>query len=107
DYNRISNSGAACRKAHSSSNELGRVGGIYSDFVYITMDEQGLEKVEDISKEISHNVEGEGTPFTYIENREEAIQTAFKDVEEKSLILVIGKGHEETMKIDDKEVHIK
>ena len=107
DYKIISIFGAPGGKALGRRKELGTVGGKYSDFVYITMDDPGLEKVEDISKEISHFVEGEGTPFTYIENREEAIQTAFKDVEEKSLILVIGKGHEETMKIGDKEVPIK
>src|SRR5699024_11664453 len=83
------------------------VAGQYSDYVYITMDDPGSEKVADISKEIAKYVEAADTPYSSIENREEAIQTAFSNIEEKSLILVIGKGHETIMKFADGNVPMK
>lgn len=107
DYKTISIFGAPGGKALGRRKELGTVAGKHSDFVYITMDDPELERVEDISKEIAHFVEIEGTPFAYIENREEAIQTAFQKTEKKTLILVIGKGHETTMRIGGQDVPIK
>lgn len=104
DYKVISIFGAPGGKALGRRKELGTVAGEYSDFVYITMDDPGPEDVEDISKEIAHYVEHEGTPFTYIENRQEALQTAFENIKEKTLILAIGKGHETTMKIGNRDV---
>lgn len=106
NYKVISIFGAPGGKALGRRKELGTVAGKYSDFVYITMDDPGPEDVEDISKEIAYYVEHEGTPFTYIENREEALQTAFENIKEKTLILAIGKGHETTMKIGNREVSI-
>ena len=106
DYKVISIFGAPGGKALGRRKELGTVAGKYSDFVYITMDDPGPEDVKEISKEIAYYVELEGTPFTYIENRQEAIQAAFKNIKEKTLILAIGKGHEKTMKIGNQEVPI-
>ena len=107
DYKVVSIFGAPGGKALGRREELGTVGGKYSDFVYLTMDDPASEKVETISNEIAYYVEKERTPYTYIENREEAIQTAFKKVEGKTLILALGKGHEKTMKIGDQEVPIR
>lgn len=104
DYKVVSIFGAPGGKALGRREELGTVGGKYSDFIYITMDDPGPEDVKEISKEIAYYVEREGTPYTYIEDREKAILTAFENIEGKTLILALGKGHENTMKIGDQEV---
>lgn len=106
-YKVVSVLGAPGDKAFGRREELGSVAGQYSDYVYITMDDPGSEKVADISKEIAKYVEAADTPYSSIENREEAIQTAFSNIEEKSLILVIGKGHETIMKFADGNVPMK
>ena len=106
EYKVVSIFGAPPEKALERHEELGTVGGKYSDYVYITMDDPGLENIKDISEEIAYYVEREGTPFTYIENRQEAIRTLEK-VEGKTLILALGKGHEKTMKIGDRDVPMR
>ena len=63
------------------------------------MEDPGPEKVEDISKQIATYVQDEGTDYTIVLDRTEAIKTAFKDVKENTVILVIGKGHENSMNI--------
>src|SRR5699024_1984662 len=83
------------------------VTGVQTCALPITMDDPGLENVKDISKEIAYYVEREGTPFTYIENRQEAIRTAFEKIDGKTLILALGKGHEKTMKIGDRDVPMR
>lgn len=106
-YKVVSILGAPGDKAFGRREELGSVAGQYSDYVYITMDDPGSEKVADISKEIAKYVEEADTPYSSIENREEAIQTAFMNIEEKTLILVIGKGHETIMRFADRNVPMK
>lgn len=91
--------GAPGGKALGRREELGTIGGQYSDYVYITMDDPEFEDVRAISREIADYVERENTPYEIVEDREEAIKTAFRQVEEKTVILAIGKGQETTMKI--------
>lgn len=107
DYQLISVFGAPGGKALGRRKELGMVGGRYSDSVYITMDDPEFEEVSEISREIAKYVEQEDTPYEMIENREEAIQTAIRQANGKAIILVIGKGHETTMKIKGELVPIK
>jgi UDP-N-acetylmuramoyl-L-alanyl-D-glutamate--2,6-diaminopimelate ligase len=106
-YKVVSVFGAPGGKALGRRKELGEVGGKYSDIVYITMDDPEFEEVSEISQEIARYVEAENTPYEIIENREEAIKTAFQYVEDKTILLVIGKGHETAMKINGKNVSMK
>ncbi len=106
NYKVVSIFGAPGGKALGRREELGTVGGEQSDFVYITMDDPGFEDVSDISKEIAQYVAAKETPYEIIEDREEAIRTAFNRIEEQTVLLVIGKGHETTMKIKGEMVPI-
>lgn len=103
-YQTVTIFGAPGGKALGRREELGSVGGEYSDFVYITMDDPGFEEVADISGEIAQYVQAHGTAFEIINDREEAIRTAFSGIEEKTLLLAIGKGHETIMRIKGKRV---
>ena len=107
DYKVVSVFGAPGGKALGRREELGSVGGKHSDYVYITMDDPEFESVIEISQEIAHYVEAENTAYEIIENREEAIKTAFQQEEDKTILLVIGKGHETTMKIKGENVSMK
>jgi len=107
DYHIISVFGAPGGKALGRREELGTVGGKYSDHVYITEDDPEFEDVRDISEEISEYVTKENTPFEIIIDRENAIITAFEEANEQTVILVIGKGHENFMKVNGKLESIK
>lgn len=107
EYKVISILGAPGDKAFGRREELGSVAGEYSDYVYITTDDPGSEEVSVISKEIAQYVEAAGTLYASIEDREAAIQAAFENIEEKTLILAIGKGHETIMRFAHGNVPIK
>jgi UDP-N-acetylmuramoyl-L-alanyl-D-glutamate--2,6-diaminopimelate ligase len=106
-YQLVSVFGAPGGKALGRREELGSVGGAYSDYVYITMDDPEYEDVQDISREIATYVEKEDTPYEIIEDRTEAIQKAIREAKEKTIVLAIGKGHETTMKIKGELVPMK
>lgn len=107
DYQLVSVFGAPGGKALGRREELGSVGGHYSDYIYITMDDPEFEDVLDISREIAKYVEQEDTAYEMIENREEAIQKAIRQANRKTIVLAIGKGHEEAMKINGELVPMK
>lgn len=99
EYKIISVFGAPGGKALGRREELGSVGGKYSDFVVLTMDDPAFESVDAISNEIAEYVEKENTPYLIINDREEAIREAFQQADGKTVILIIGKGHEAVMRI--------
>lgn len=103
-YRVVSVFGAPGGKALGRAKELGTVAGMYSDFVYLTMDDPAYQEVREISEEIAVYVKEFGTPYIMIDDRPEAIKTAFMDVKEKTIILVMGKGQDDSNKIKGKEV---
>lgn len=103
-YRIISVFGATGSKALGRKKDLGTVAGIYADFVYLTMDDPGYQEVREISEEIAVYLEKSGTPYAMIDDRAQAIETAFRDVQEKTIILLMGKGQDDTNKIKGKEV---
>lgn len=104
DYRIVSIFGAPGNKALGRRAELGDIAGIESDFVYITMEDPAYEEVKDISEEIAMHVKKYNTPYRMIENRVEAIETAFSEVTEKTILLITGKGHETSNNIKGKSI---
>lgn len=90
----ISVFGAPGGKALGRREELGSVAGRYSDHIYLTMEDPAHEEVTDISEEIGTHIKKHGTTYSIIEDRVEAIQTAFDEAQDQTVILVTGKGHE-------------
>lgn len=104
EYSIVTVFGAPGGKALGRREELGTTAGRLADYVYVTMDDPDGEDVEDISKQIARYIKKEGTPYRYVEDREEAIRTAFETAEGKTILLVLGKGNETTMKIKGEDV---
>lgn len=99
--------GAPGGKSLDRREKLGEVSGELSDEVIITMDDPGFEEVMDISLEIAEYVKPTGTPYRIIEDREEAIQLAFQEAEGPTVILALGKGDEDIMRIKGKAVPMR
>lgn len=88
-------------KAFNRRRDLGLIAGLLSRKVFLTADDPGMENAEDIAKEVASYMEIVGCPNTYIESRSHAIRTAVTQAAAKnkrSIILVLGKGHEKTQK---------
>lgn len=104
DYKIISIFGAAGGKALGRREELGTIGGRYSDLVILTEEDPNFEDVQSISEEIAQYVKKEGAPYKIINNREEAIIEAFNQVNGKTMILALAKGDEDFMKVRGQSV---
>lgn len=85
-------------KALNRRRELGLIAGLFSKKVFLTADDPGTEDAAAIAREIGQNMEIMDCPYTYIENRGKAIRTAVAQAaakkEGRTVILVLGKGHE-------------
>lgn len=103
-YKIVSVFGSAGDKAYVRRKELGEAAGKNSDYVYLTMEDPGYESVYQISEDIAKYLKEYNTSYRIIKKREEAIETAFKEVEGPTVILVAGKGHENTNSIKGKNV---
>ena len=69
-----------------------------ADKIYLTEDDPGPEKVEDICREIGSHITPFGKEFTVIPDREEAIRTAIEAAAAPAVILLAGKGGETAQK---------
>lgn len=96
--------GAPGGKALGRRKELGQIAGEYADFIYLTIEDPRFEEVEDISKEIAVYIEECGKPYQIIEDRVEAIRTAFLAADEQTILLITGKGHETSNNIKGQSV---
>ena len=77
---------------------MGLVAGQYADKVYIVPDDPAFERAEDISEEIASYVEQGGCPYEIMDDRRKAVGKAVEESEEKTLLIVAGKGHEGDIK---------
>lgn len=90
-------------KALNRRRELGLLAGLFSDKVYLTTDDPFSERAQDIAAEVREYTELAGCPCVCIEDREQAICQAVEECgDEKTLILVLGKGSEKYQKIGGK-----
>lgn len=99
-YKLVAIFGSVGGKAFGRRRELGEVAGKYADYCVLTADEPNFEHPKEIAKEIGGYLEKEGCPFVIIEDRKEAISKTLKEAKEKTLVIVAGKGHEGSMKVN-------
>lgn len=97
-YRIVSVFGCPGNKALNRRKDLGLVAGLFSSMVYLSADDPAEESVDKISREIGTYLENVGCPYECIEDRGEAIRRAIREADEKTVILVLGKGNETTQK---------
>ena len=74
--------------------KMGKIVAELSDYCIVTSDNPRSENPAEIIKDILVGMEGINTPYTVIENRNEAIAYAIKNAQKDDIILLAGKGHE-------------
>ena len=99
DYKVVSVFGCPGGKALNRRRDMGIIAGRACSKVYLSADDPGTERVQDISREIGRYMEATGCPYECIPDREEAIRKAIAEAEENTVILVLGKGSENSQKI--------
>ncbi len=84
--------------------ELGTVSGALSDLSIITSDDPNFEDPRSICEEIAVSCKAQGGEYVIIPDRAEAIEYAVMNAQKGDIIILAGKGHEETMKINGENI---
>ena len=81
--------------------DMGLAAGELSDKIYLTADDPAKEKVADICAEIGGYIKQTGGSYEIIEDRREAVIAAIRGCGEPSVVLLLGKGAENTQRMAD------
>ena len=82
--------------------KMGKIASIYADNIYLTDDNPRYENPVNIRKDIKKGINAK--KITEISNREIAISKAIKNLKSGDILLVAGKGHENTQEIGKKKI---
>lgn len=93
----ISIFGSAGKRDKSKRKIMGEVADQYSDLIYLTEDDPRDEKVSDICMEIASGIFS--NPYIIVESRIMAIHLAIQSATKDDIIVIMGKGNENTMAI--------
>ncbi len=95
-------------KALNRRPDMGRAASEFCRKAYLTADDPGCEKVEDICAQIAEHIDTDRCSWECIPDRAEAIEKAIADIRkeapEQAVLLVLGKGSEHTQKTNHKAV---
>ena len=83
---------------------MGKIATENSDYVFFTSDNPRTEDPEDILNDITKSLEKDN--FEVIVDRADAIKKAINSLNEKDILLVLGKGHEDYQIIGKDKFHL-
>ncbi|CAA6813121.1 MAG: UDP-N-acetylmuramoylalanyl-D-glutamate--2,6-diaminopimelate ligase (EC [uncultured Sulfurovum sp.] len=83
---------------------MGAVAAKFAKKVYVTSDNPRSEAPEVILKEILSGIKDQSNTRAMVD-RAFAIQEAIKELEENEVLMILGKGDEDTMEIKGKKIH--
>lgn len=89
--------GSAGKRDKSKRSIMGKVADQYSSLIYLTQDDPRDERVSDICEEIAVGIFNH--PYVIIESRDMAIHLAIQSARPDDIIVILGKGNENTMAV--------
>ncbi|WP_194841525.1 UDP-N-acetylmuramoyl-L-alanyl-D-glutamate--2,6-diaminopimelate ligase [Sporosarcina obsidiansis] len=84
---------------HEKRPQMGAVAALYSSHVILTSDNPRSEEPSQIILDILSGTAGFSTPIDVLLNRKYAIQYAIRMAQDGDVVLIAGKGHEQTQQI--------
>lgn len=87
-------------KAQSRRKDLGEISNKFANYIYLTEDDPAFESIEAICKEIGEHIT-DTKKYEIETSRISAIEKAVSKIvssKEKYILLLLGKGHENTQK---------
>jgi len=85
---------------------MGEIASRLSDFVIVTSDNPRSEEASAIISDILKGIPERKTPYTVIENREEAIRWGIANAKAGDTLLLAGKGHETYQVLNSGRIHL-
>ena len=98
EYHMIAFFGCPGGKGFNRRKPMAEVAAAYADKVYIVADDPGDEPFSQTSAELASYIEPTGTPYEIIENRAEAIEKAFRQIKQPTVLVMAGKGSDQFIK---------
>ena len=86
--------------------EMGEVSGKLADFTIITTDNPRFEEPKDIMKDIETGMLKTNGKYVMVEDRKEAVRYAIENAQDKDMIILAGKGHEDYQEIRGVKYHM-
>lgn len=96
--------GSPGNKAYNRRHELGIVANNYADEIYLVPDDPGYENIEEINQQIQEVID---KPCFHFDDRETGIHQAFEDINQPTVVMILGKGIENTQKVNGTTVPYK
>ncbi len=90
--------GCPGNKAYDRRKDLAEIAATYADAIYLTEDDPGEEDVLVICNEIGAHIVGNGNTYQTIIDREEAVNRAVLDCNQKTVVLIAGKGNDNSQR---------
>lgn len=91
-------------RAQVRRKEMGMISGALCDLSVISTDDPQYEDPAEIAKEVATYVQEAGGEYIIIVDRAEAIRYCLGNAQSGDIILLLGKGHEEYMKVNGESV---
>ena len=88
--------GCPARGGDIRKKDMGTYAGMYADYIYLTADDPDNESVRKICEDIARYIKPYNKPYEIIEDRKSAIETALARRKENDILLILGKGNEDT-----------
>ena len=85
---------------------MGSIAAKMSDYVIVTSDNPRSEDPNAIIQDILTGFKGSDTPYTVMENREEAVKFAIQNARTDDIIVLAGKGHETYQILKTGKIHL-
>ena len=92
----ISVFGCPERGGNIRKKDMGKYAGLYADYIYLTADDPGKTSVRKICNDIAKYIKPYNKPYKIIKDRKIAIEKALKERKENDVLVILGKGNEDT-----------
>lgn len=98
NYHMIAFFGCPGGKGFNRRRPMAETAAAFADKVYIVADDPGDEPFAETAAELESYIKPTGTPYEIIESRLEAIEKAFRQITEPTILVMAGKGSDEFIK---------
>lgn len=100
--------GSAAQRDEQKRSLMGEISGKFADISILTMEDPRHESLDRIQQMLAaglqHQGKTEGEGYTRIDDRQEAINKAIQEARSGDVVIITGKGHEQSLSIKGQEI---
>ncbi len=97
--------GSAGRRDKTKRPKMGAVSAKYSDMIFLTAEDPRDESIDEIMDQIEEGMKEKQVVIERVSDRQEAITKAISVAKKGDIVMITGKGHEQSMNMGKGEEH--